>query len=60
MEQQANKSLRLAMSGLALATGLLLGGTALAQRAGGNSEEEAPPTNIDAQTGKAVEGVGCD
>jgi tetratricopeptide (TPR) repeat protein len=57
MEQQANGSLRLVMSGIALATSLALGASALAQQSGGsraNSEGEAPPTNIDAQTGKIL------
>jgi tetratricopeptide (TPR) repeat protein len=61
MEQQANGSLRLVVTGIALAVSLALSGTALAQaqqqesasRAG--SKEEAPPSNnIDAQTGKIL------
>lgn len=57
MEQQANGSLRLVMSGLALATSMALGASAFAQQSGGsraNGEAEAPPTNIDAQTGKIL------
>jgi tetratricopeptide (TPR) repeat protein len=59
MEQQANGSLRLVMRGLALATSLVLGAAAVGQqssasRAGGNEEAEAPPTSIDAQTGKIL------
>jgi tetratricopeptide (TPR) repeat protein len=55
MEQQANGSWRFVMSGLALATGLLVGATALGQRAG-EEEAAAAPTqaSIDAQTGKIL------
>ncbi len=52
MEQQANGSLRLVMSGLALATGLMFGTAGFAQRA---AEGDAPPpTNIDVATGKIL------
>jgi tetratricopeptide (TPR) repeat protein len=54
MEQQANGSWRFVMSGLALAAGLVVGASAVAQRAG---EEEAPPAaqgSIDVQTGKVL------
>ncbi|HJR71155.1 MAG TPA: tetratricopeptide repeat protein [Gammaproteobacteria bacterium] len=54
MEQQANGSWRFVMSGLALAAGLVVGSSAVAQRAG---EEEAPAASqasIDAQTGKIL------
>ena len=59
MEQQANGSLRLVMSGLALAAGLLVGAQAVAQRAAGTSPEggeQAQPSqsSIDAQTGKVL------
>lgn len=54
MEQQANGSLRSVMRGLALVTSLVVAGSAVAQRAGGNEEGEAPPTGIDAQTGKVL------
>jgi tetratricopeptide (TPR) repeat protein len=60
MEEQANGSLRLVMSGLALATSVLLGASAFAQQssasraAADGAEGEAPPTNIDAQTGKIL------
>ena len=70
MEQQANGSLRLVMTGIALAVSLGLGGTALAQAQGQNAsnqgtsraaarnqEEEAPAAaanSIDAQTGKIL------
>jgi tetratricopeptide (TPR) repeat protein len=56
MEQQANGSLRLVMTGIALATSLALGASAFAQQSGGsrNGEAEPPPTNIDAQTGKIL------
>ena len=53
MEQQANGSLRLVLSGIALATSLSLASSAFAQRAGGD-EEAPPPTNIDVQTGKIL------
>lgn len=55
MEQQANGSLRLALSALALATGLLMGTTAaVAQRAGGDEEAAAPAADISVQTGKIL------
>ena len=55
MEQQANGTLRLALSALALAVGLSTSATTLAQRAGeGNEEEAAPSTDIDAQTGNVL------
>jgi tetratricopeptide (TPR) repeat protein len=57
MEQQANGSLRLVMTGIALATSLILGSSAIAQQSSGsraNGEEAAPATNIDAQTGKIL------
>jgi tetratricopeptide (TPR) repeat protein len=54
MKQQANGSWRFVMSGVALAAGLVVGATAVAQRAG----EEAPPAesqgSIDTQTGKVL------
>jgi tetratricopeptide (TPR) repeat protein len=45
------------MSGIALATSLALGASALAQQSSAsraNSGDEPPPTNIDAQTGKIL------
>jgi tetratricopeptide (TPR) repeat protein len=70
MDQQAKGSLRLVMSGVALAVGLSLGATAFGQGSqlsgasqdgtsragnrGGSSSEQAPPTNIDVQTGKIL------
>jgi tetratricopeptide (TPR) repeat protein len=70
MEPQANGSLRLVMTGIALAASLSLSATVLAQgalqpnqsasnegtsRAGNrNAEEAPPPTNIDVQTGKIL------
>jgi tetratricopeptide (TPR) repeat protein len=54
MEQQANGSLHRVITGLALATSLMVAGAASAQRAGGNDDKEAPPTGIDAQTGKVL------
>ena len=62
MEQQANGSLRLVLTGVALAVSLSLGSVATGQsqegtsRAGArNGEEEAPPANdISAQTGKIL------
>jgi tetratricopeptide (TPR) repeat protein len=58
MEQRANGTLRLTLSSLALATGLLLSQGSLAQRAAeGDAEgqEQAPTQNaIDAATGKAL------
>jgi len=68
MEQQANGSLRLILTGIALAVSLQLGSTAAAQpqgqnasqqgtsRAGARGEEEAaaPSTDISAQTGKIL------
>ena len=52
MEQQANGSLRLVMSGLALAIGVTFGTAVFAQRA---AEGDAPPpTNIDVATGKIL------
>ena len=57
MEQQANGSWRFVMSGLALATGLLVGATALGQRAGEEEAAAAAPAtqaSIDAQTGKIL------
>jgi tetratricopeptide (TPR) repeat protein len=53
MEQQASGSVRLTLSALALTVGLLMGGTALAQRAGGENQS-APPQDIDAQTGNIL------
>jgi tetratricopeptide (TPR) repeat protein len=45
----------LTLSGLALAAGLLMGGTSLAQRAAETEEEgAAPSTDIDAQTGNIL------
>jgi tetratricopeptide (TPR) repeat protein len=52
MEQQANGSLRLVMSGIALATSLTLASSAFAQRAA--EGDEPPPTNIDQLTGKIL------
>jgi tetratricopeptide (TPR) repeat protein len=55
MEQQANGSLRLALSGLALATGLLASAASLAQRAAEEEgQAEAASTSIDAQTGNIL------
>jgi tetratricopeptide (TPR) repeat protein len=70
MEQQANGSLRLVMTGVALAVSLALGGAALAQAPGngqnasnegtsrinsrGGQEQAPPANNIDAQTGKIL------
>jgi tetratricopeptide (TPR) repeat protein len=63
MEQQANGSLRLAMTGIAVATSLMLGASAIGQqssasRAGSAEEKEAAAaaaaTSIDAQTGKIL------
>jgi tetratricopeptide (TPR) repeat protein len=54
MEQQANGSLRSVMTGLALVSGLVIAGSAVAQRAGEEKEPEAPQTSIDAQTGKVL------
>lgn len=66
MEQQANGSLRLVMTGIALAVSLSIGAEAFGQaqgqspsqsgtsRAGRANESEAPPTNIDVQTGKIL------
>jgi tetratricopeptide (TPR) repeat protein len=57
MEQQANGSLRLVMSGMALATGLLMGSSALAQRAAEGDEaaqQQQAQASIDAQTGKVL------
>jgi tetratricopeptide (TPR) repeat protein len=62
MKQQANGSLRLVMSGIALSVSLSLGATALGQsqegtsRAANRGGEEAPPTatNIDVQTAKIL------
>ena len=56
MEQQANGSLRLVVSGLAVATSLLVATVAVAQRAGGEAEGEAaaPSTDISVQTGKIL------
>jgi tetratricopeptide (TPR) repeat protein len=57
MEQQANGSLRFAVSGLVLAIGLSMGTSALAQGGRVDAEEreaEAQSTNIDAQTGKTL------
>ena len=70
MEQQANGSLRLVLSVLALAVSVSLGATALGQqplsgasnegtsragqRNGGSEEAPAPTTNIDVQTGKIL------
>jgi tetratricopeptide (TPR) repeat protein len=45
------------MTGIALATSLILGSSAIAQQSSGsraNGEEAAPATNIDAQTGKIL------
>jgi tetratricopeptide (TPR) repeat protein len=55
MEQQAN--LRSVLTGLALVSGLLVAGSAVAQRAAegqGEEGEAAPQTSIDAQTGKVL------
>jgi tetratricopeptide (TPR) repeat protein len=56
MEQQANGSLRSVMKGLALVSGLVVAGSAFAQRAGEGQQEgeAAPQTSIDAQTGKVL------
>ena len=63
MEQQANGSLRLVMTGIAIATSLMLGASAIGQqssasRAGSDEEKEAAAaaaaTSIDAQTGKIL------
>jgi tetratricopeptide (TPR) repeat protein len=70
MEQQANGSLRLVLTGISLAVSLQLGSTALGQAgpapgqsasqqgtsraAARNEEEEAPSTDISAQTGKIL------
>jgi tetratricopeptide (TPR) repeat protein len=70
MEQQANGSVRLVLSGIALATSLALGASAFAQqplsgasnegtsrvgnRSGGGEEPAAPTANIDVQTGKIL------
>jgi tetratricopeptide (TPR) repeat protein len=55
MEQQANGSLRLVLSSVALAVSLSLAGVATGQRAGeGNEEEAAPSNDISAQTGKIL------
>jgi tetratricopeptide (TPR) repeat protein len=55
MEQQANGSLRLVLSSVALAVSLSLAGVAMGQRAAEGNEEEAAPTNdISAQTGKIL------
>src|SRR5688572_13266830 len=63
MEQQANGSLRLVLTGVALAVSVALGGVAMGQSQEGTSragarngeEEAAPPANdISAQTGKIL------
>lgn len=54
MEQQANGSIRLAFSALALAVGLSMSATTFAQRAGEDEEAAAPSTDIDAQTGNVL------
>ena len=54
MEQQANGSMRLALSALALAIGLSLSATTFAQRAGEGEEQAAPSNDIDAQTGNIL------
>ena len=61
MEQQANGSLRLVMTGIALATSLILGSSAIGQqssasRADAEKDEAAAAaaTSIDAQTGKIL------
>jgi len=63
MEQQANGSLRLVMTGIAIATSLMLGASAIGQQSSAsraNSDEEkeaaaaAAATSIDAQTGKIL------
>ena len=55
MEQQANGSLRLVLSSVALAVSLSLAGVAVGQRAAeGNEEEAAPSNDISAQTGKIL------
>ena len=61
MEQQANGSLRLVMTGIALATSLMLGASAIGQRssaAGGRAErkrrQQPQRPDIDAQTGKIL------
>jgi tetratricopeptide (TPR) repeat protein len=53
MEQQASGSVHQCLSALALTVGLLIGGTALAQRAG-EEAAAAPATDIDAQTGNVL------
>jgi tetratricopeptide (TPR) repeat protein len=54
MEQQANGSIRLSLSALALAAGLFTSAGTLAQRAAEGEEEAAPSTDIDAQTGNIL------
>jgi len=54
MEQQANGSVRLVLSALALAVGLSMSATTFAQRAGEDEEAAAPSTDIDAQTGNVL------
>src|SRR5262245_35040502 len=69
MEQQANGSMRLVLSGIALATSLALGASAFAQQQlsgasnqgtsrvgsrGGEEQQQAPAANIDVQTGKIL------
>jgi tetratricopeptide (TPR) repeat protein len=54
MKQQANGSWRFVMSGLALAVGLVVGATAVAQRAGEEEQPAASQASIDAQTGKIL------
>jgi len=54
MKQQANGSWRFVMSGLALAAGLVVGATAVAQRAGEEEQPAASQASIDAQTGKVL------
>ena len=59
MEQQTNGSLRWVRTGVAVAAGLLIGASAIAQqssasRAGGGNQEAPPQTSIDAQTGAVL------
>ncbi len=54
MEQQANGSVRLVLSALALATGLSMSAATLAQRAAEGAEQAAPSNDIDAQTGNIL------
>jgi tetratricopeptide (TPR) repeat protein len=71
MKQQANGSLHLALTGIALAVSLMLGGAAFGQSQEGTSragarggEEEAPSTDISQRTGeilnKAIEALNAE